>query len=349
MFCQDDLPKILRKEVIASLHDGIVRIHNRKVYPGRDEYVYVSSVQGIADAMHQMVTQGGGILRLSLVALLFIAEQMAGGKIPLSPQEFTRLLAVVKDARRTNTTSHRILDDLTASLVLEGAFSDAERLVALSRRMVKEVEDSFDAFYDYMSDLGADLIQDGEGLFTTCFAEHTFILSLLKAYRSGKSLHVYVPETRPYLQGARLTAPSLQQLGIPVTLMSDAMAAHLIQAGLIDRYMSAADTVCMDGSAANKVGTLTNAILCSHYHLPFHLFAVSPDRTKQSMEDIEIEYRDPQELLMFRGERISEAGVQGIYPAFDTIPPSLITSIITPRGVLRPQEIRMKWAAGEEL
>ena len=90
-----------------------MRIHNRKVYPGRNEFVSVSSVEEIADAMRQMVTQGGGILRLSLVALLFLAEQMAEGKIPLSPKEFTRQLALVKDARRTNTTSHRILDDLT--------------------------------------------------------------------------------------------------------------------------------------------------------------------------------------------------------------------------------------------
>ncbi|MBN2860327.1 MAG: translation initiation factor 2 [Sphaerochaetaceae bacterium] len=349
MFQQDDLPKILRKEVIASLHDGIVRIHNRRIYPGRDEYMYVSSVQEIADAMQQMVTQGGGILRLSLVALLFIAEQMAEGKIPLSQQEFIRLLSLIKNARRTNTTSHRILDSLTSSLSLEGAFSNAELLLSLSRSKVEEVEATFDTIYDSMSDLGADLILDGEGIFTTCFAEHTFILSLLKAHRSGKDLHVYVPETRPYLQGARLTAPSLQELGIPVTLISDAMPAHLIQKGAVNRYMSAADTVCMDGSAANKVGTLTNAVLCSHYHLPFHLFAVSPDQSKLSMEDIEIEYRDPEELLTFRGERISAVGVHGIYPAFDTIPPSLITSIITPRGVLRPQDIRMKYVPGEGL
>ena len=164
------------------------------------------------------VTQGGGILRLSLVALLFIAEQMAEGKIPLSQQEFTRLLFLIKDARVTNTTSHRILDSLTTSLSREGAFSDAELLLALSRSRVEEVEASFDTFYDTMSDLGAGLILDGEGLFTTCFAEHTFILSLLKAHRSGKDIHVYVPETRPYLQGARLTAPSLQELGITCDL-----------------------------------------------------------------------------------------------------------------------------------
>ncbi len=347
MFTEEDLPNILRKEVIASLTVDGVRIHNRKIYPSRDEYVIARSVDEIAEAMRQMVTQGGGILRLSLVALNFIAREMAEGRLPLSLREFERLCSVIKDARRTNTTSHRTIDGIVQELTEEGAFSNGTKLVSSVKEKTDAVEAEFDDIYDRMSDMGASLINDGEGIFTTCFAEHSFILSLIKAKRSGKRIHVYVPETRPYLQGARLTAPSLQESGIPVTLMSDAMAAHLIGRGMISRYMSAVDTLCMDGSAANKVGTLNNAILCSYYNLPFHFFAVSPDRSKAHMEDMEIEYRDPEELLTFKGERITAEGVEGIYPAFDTIPPSLITSIITPKGILAPEEIGEVYAKGD--
>ena len=349
MFTEQELPKLLRKEVIASIHPDGVHIHNRKVYPGRDEYVIASSVEEIADAMRQMVTQGGGILRLSLTALLFIAEQMADGRLHLSEELFRELLSVIKNARRTNTTSHRILDSITGELVEEDAFRDGRILLELSRSKVEQAERGFDEMYDTMSDLGSSLIADGEGIFTTCFAEHTFILSLIKAKRAGKRIRVYVPETRPYMQGSRLTAPALQEVGIEVTLMSDAMAAHLIQRGKINRYMSAVDTLCMDGSAANKVGTLNNAILCNYFNLPFHFFAVSPDETKQKMDEMEIEYRDPEELLLFRGERITAQGVKGIYPAFDTIPPSLVTSIVTPKGILRPSEIASAYGKGDNL
>ncbi len=340
MFSEQDLPYLLRKEVIASIREGKVYIHNRKVYPGRDEYVCASSITSIADAMRAMVTQGGGILRVSLVAMIFLAQKMAEGTVPFTEEYFIESVRLIKEARKTNTTSHRILDSITSRVTDEGGFDDPEHLLALVTENVETVEHSFDILYDTMSDTGAGLISDGDGIFTTCFAEHTFILSLLKAQRGGKRVHVYVPETRPYMQGARLTAPSLRELGIPVTLMSDAMAAHMIQKGAITRYMSALDTLCMDGSAANKVGTLNNAILCSYYHLPFHLFAISPDVTKETFRDMEIEYRDPEELLNFRGERITAEGVQGIYPAFDIIPPDLITALVTSKGVLRPEQVR---------
>jgi methylthioribose-1-phosphate isomerase len=190
-----------------------------------------------------------------------------------------------------------------------------------------------------MSDIGASLIQDGDGIFTTCFAEHTFLLSVKKAQLSGKKIHVWVPETRPYLQGAHLTAPSLVEMGIETTLMSDAMAAHYISEGLITRYMSALDTLLMDGSGINKVGSLNNAILCHYYHIPFHVFSISPDESKKSYKDIIMEERDPGELLTFQGKKITSIGVKGIYPAFDSIPYHLITGIITPKGLLAPSEI----------
>ena len=99
----------------------------------------------------------------------------------------------------------------------------------------------------------------------------------------------------------------------------------------------------------NKVGTLNNAILCKYYHIPFHLFAISPDKEKMSCEDIIMEERDPIELLKFQHNNITSTGVNGIYPAFDIIPSHLITGIITPKGLCRPDEIATKFLTKQEI
>ena len=333
------LPHVLQKEVIAHIEGNTLFIHNRKEYPFKDEYVACTSVEEISQALCSMITQGGGVLQVALTSMLFIAKQMEENKVRCSIDEFKKQSSNILEARKTNTTAKRVVDRIISILEKDNNYITPSTIYEKMGNIVKEIEDEFDAMYDVMSDIGSSIIQDGDGIFTTCFAEHTFLLSVKKAQLMGKKIHVWVPETRPYLQGAHLTAPSLIEMGIQTTLMSDAMAAHYIDINKITRYMSALDTLCMDGSGINKVGSLNNAILCHYYHIPFHVFSISPDTTKKSYKDIIMEERNPEELLTFQGKNITSNGVKGIYPAFDIIRPHLITGIITPKGLVRPEDI----------
>ena len=333
------LPHVLQKEVIAHLEDTILSIHNRKVYPFKDEYVSCATVEEIANALASMVTQGGGVLQVALTGMLFIARQMEQNRLPFSIDEFNRNAHRITDARKTNTTAKRVVERVIKELEEHSEFISKNTIYEEVHSIISKIEEEFDSLYDSMSDIGASLINDGDGIFTTCFGEHTLVLSLKKAQLMGKKIHAWVPETRPYLQGAHLTAPSLVEMGIETTLMSDAMASHYILEGRITRYMSALDILTLDGYAVNKVGSLNNAILCDYYKIPFHLFAISPDKSKTSFKDIIMEERDPKELLLFQGQPITSKSVHGTYPAFDIIPPHLISGIITPKGLILPKEI----------
>ncbi|NCB03019.1 MAG: translation initiation factor 2 [Spirochaetia bacterium] len=334
------LPHVLKKEVIAHIEGETLYIHNRKVYPFRDEYVACRTTQEIAQALSSMITQGGGVLQVALTSMVFIAHEMRHNRIPFSLEEFIHSITMITDARKTNTTAARATNRVIASLSEDFESTTKENIYEKVLTLVTQIEDEFDSLYDSLSDIGSSLIQDNDGIFTTCFAEHTFVLSMKKAQLSGKKIHLWVPETRPYLQGAHLSAPSLVEMNIETTLMSDAMAAHYINEGKITRYMSALDLLTLDGYAVNKVGSLNNAILSNYYNIPYHLFAISPDKEKKSYKDIVMEERDPKEMLIFQGMDITSNGVKGIYPAFDIIPPHLISGFITPKGVLQPHEIK---------
>ena len=114
--------------------------------------------------------------------------------------------------------------------------------------------------YATAAEYGASLIDDGDGILTMCFAETSFLLALALARHAGKKIHVFTPETRPYLQGARLTAPSVHELGIPVQIIGDNMPAYVLSQGKVQKYFTAADLVTLDGHVVNKVGTFQNAI-----------------------------------------------------------------------------------------
>jgi methylthioribose-1-phosphate isomerase len=160
------------------------------------------------------------------------------------------------------------------------------------------------------------------------------------AVESGKRIEVIATETRPLLQGARLTAFELRRDGIPVTLITDGMAAHLMSRGLISKAIVGADRVLATGHVANKIGTLGLAIAAKRFGIPFYVAApISTFDFSSRPEDVAIEERDPMEVLSFMGRRIAPRGVGAMNPAFDLTPPDLISAIITDRGVYRPGEL----------
>jgi methylthioribose-1-phosphate isomerase len=205
---------------------------------------------------------------------------------------------------------------------------------------------------------GASLIGDGQGVLTHCNAgglatvEYgTALAVMFAAAEQGRSFHVYADETRPLLQGARLTAWELQQAGIPVTLICDSMAAHVMKEGRVQLVLVGADRIAANGDTANKIGTYGVALLARAHGIPFYVAAPSStfDLSLPNGDSIPIEERDPREITHGFGRQTAPDGV-GVYnPAFDVTPHSLIAGIITENGVIQPpneQPIRAHLAAG---
>ncbi|NBS56952.1 MAG: S-methyl-5-thioribose-1-phosphate isomerase [Betaproteobacteria bacterium] len=244
--------------------------------------------------------------------------------------------------------------------------AEAEALLAASRptavnlfwaleRMRGSADPQAEALAIYAEDIaankamgafGAALIADGARIMTHCnagalaTAGHGTALGVIRSARdAGKTISVIANETRPYLQGARLTAWEMVQENIPVTLVTDNMAGHLISRGQVDVVIVGADRIAANGDTANKIGTYTLSVLAHRHGIPFYVAAplstfdpAIPDGTH-----IPIEERPAEEVTGYRGVRWAPAGVQVCNPAFDVTPADLITAIITERGtVVRP-------------
>lgn len=192
---------------------------------------------------------------------------------------------------------------------------------------------------------GAALIPERGHVLTHCNAGGlatagygTALAPIRTAHSQGRSLHVYVDETRPFLQGARLTAWELRQAGIDQTLITDNMAGYLMRRGEIDCVIVGADRIVANGDVANKIGTYTVAVLAQAHNLPFYVAAPSStiDLSLVSGNQIPIEERASDEVTHIGGQRIAPDGVRAAHPAFDITPHALITAIITERGVVVP-------------
>jgi len=192
---------------------------------------------------------------------------------------------------------------------------------------------------------GAALLADGFGVLTHCNAGGlatadygTALAVIFAACETGRRLHVYADETRPLMQGARLTAWELKQRGIPVTLLCDSMAAQLMREGKIQAVIVGADRIAANGDTANKIGTYGVAILAAHHHIPFYVAApISTfDFTLPTGAGIPIEHRDGREVTHGFGRQTAPDGIDVYNPAFDVTPAPLIAGFITERGIIRP-------------
>lgn len=196
-----------------------------------------------------------------------------------------------------------------------------------------------------IGDHGAALIPDAGRVLTHCNAGGlatagygTALAPIRTAHNLGRSIHVFVDETRPFLQGARLTAWELQQAGIPLTLITDNMAGYFMRRGEIDCILVGADRIVANGDVANKIGTYSLAVLAKAHNIPFYVAAPSStiDPTLSNGDAIPIEQRDAGEVTTLAGVTIAPEGVHAAHPAFDVTPHELITAIITERGVVYP-------------
>lgn len=311
---------------------------DRRVYPFRVEYVTCRSVAETAQAIEQMVVQGGP--PLAYAAGLGLA--LAGPTLPDLRLAAARLLATRPTADDLHTLAPQALQRAEAALL---AGQDAQ--AAILAFVNSEIERG-NRVSQQCGAQAAALLRDGDRILTHCLAGAALCWMLWIAKQQGKQVTLIPTETRPYLQGARLTAQCAVEMGIPVRLITDGMPAHLMSQGQIDKFICAADRITLDGHITNKVGTLHNAIAAHYYGVPFYVLGYDgPDPQTPSANAIVIEQRDPREVFYARGRegsvRTAVEGIDGYYPAFDITPPHLIAGIVTDRGIFPPTLIARYW------
>lgn len=257
------------------------------------------------------------------------------------------LRAAMKELRATRPTAVNLfwaLDRIRGTYETHGGDRPSDILEAMQKeadRILAEDEEANRSMGRY----GAGLIPDGANILTHCNsgalatgAYGTALGAIRAAHEGGKRVHVWVDETRPLLQGARLTAWECRQLGIPFTLIADNMAAHFMARGAVDLVMVGADRVVANGDAANKIGTYGVAVLAHAHGIPVYFVAPTStvDLSTPSGDHIPIEERRAEEVTSFAGVRVAPEGTSAANPAFDVTPARLIAAIVTERGTVWP-------------
>jgi len=329
-----------------------VKILDQRKLPQEVRYLGCRDASSVAQAIRTMAIRGAPAIGVAAAMGIALAAKKARFS---NPRAFTRATEkVCQQMRETRPTAvnlfwalermKKILDQVPVC----GVEETKERLVKEAIQILGEdieVNHKIGAY-------GKKLIKNGDGVLTHCNAGAlatagygTALGVIYAAWGEGKRFHVFVDETRPQLQGARLTAWELLQEKIPVTVITDNMAGWLMEKGQINLVLVGADRIARNGDTANKIGTYSLAILSKWHGIPFYVVAPisTLDLSLASGRNIPIEERDVKEVTHFRGNPITPKGVKAFNPAFDVTPHSLIHSIITEKGLIRePFERNLK-------
>ena len=313
-------------------NDAVILLDQR-LLPSSEVYLRLDTVDDVARGIRDMVVRGAPAIGIA-AAYGFVLAARAGrdlgeaGKLLLS----TRPTAVNLPwavARMQGAAAHAPASSLVESLAAEARAIHREDVEACRR----------------IGRCGAELVPDGATILTHCNAGAlatggygTALGVIRAAQEAGKRVRVLADETRPYLQGARLTAWELARLGIDVRVVTDGMAGHLFQRGEITLAVVGADRIAANGDVANKIGTYGIACLARLHERPFYVAAPwsTVDVQCRSGDDIVIEERPASEVTHFLGTRVVPDGVSALHPAFDVTPARLVTAIFTERGLLAP-------------
>ena len=339
-----DLAFMLQYENIAWYEDGKVKILDRRIYPARVEFVTCHTHQEVAQAITDMVTQSAGPYTAVPMGMALAAHECRD-KTAAEQMEYLRKAAhTISHARPTTVKRMALLCDL--------CLAEAERALAAgedtAQAIVNKTVELNNTRYERVAKIGkylVDLFPENGTVMTHCFAETIVGMMLRECSERGKHIRIFCPETRPYFQGARLTATVCRDMGFDVTVITDNMPAFVMEREHVDLFTCAADAICLDGYVVNKVGTLQIAICANHFGIPTFVTG-APDIGHETKDTVRIEMRDPDFTLQAMGVRTAAAGVKGYYPAFDMTPPHLISGIVTDRGVFSPFDLHRYFQSG---
>ena len=330
-------------EPVAWSADGAgVRILDQRQLPAREVYWDLRSIDEVCDAIRSLAVRGAPAIGIAGAMGLTLA--LDGGERDREHAQ-SRIAAAADRVRATRPTAVNLgwAVDRMLSVAMSGRElvslrdelrREATRILAEDRDMCRRIGEH-----------GAALIPDGARVLTHCNAGAlatgglgTALAAIYVAVEQGKRVEVFVDETRPLLQGSRLTAWELTRAGIPVSVLVDSAAATLMRSARIDLCIVGADRIATNGDVANKIGTYGVAIAARHHRIPFYVAAPAStfDPSTASGDDIVIEQRSPDEVRCGFGVPTAPADVDVFNPAFDVTPASLITAVVSDRAVHRP-------------
>lgn len=337
----DGVGFLLKYENVAWYEDGAVRILDRRIYPVRTEFVLCRSYGEVAQAIADMVTQSGGpylAAAMGMALAAYEAKNLRDRQLTayLEKAAYTLSHARPTTAAKMERVTRRAMDVARGEIA---AGRSGELLVeALRRNAFDQIEENYRR-YAIIGRLLADKIPVNGTIMTQCFAE-TIIGTLLRECRArGSAVKVICAETRPYFQGARLTASVACDMGFDVTVISDNMPGYTMKQKKVDVFTSAADVITMDGHIVNKVGTFQIALAASYWGIPYFVTG-TPNPSHPDMRSVVIEERDPELVLEAMGTKTTMAGVKGYYPAFDVTPPKLCDGVVTEKGIFAPLDLK---------
>jgi methylthioribose-1-phosphate isomerase len=324
-----------------------VRMLDQRLLPTEEKYLTLRSYEEVADAIKKMVVRGAPAIGVSAaMGLALGASQSVGTSVADLEYDFKHMCKVLGATRPTAVNLFWAIERMRAALAR--AKSETPDVEEVKHRLISE------ALAIYQEDIesnralgrfGGELIADGATVLTHCNAgalatagDYGTALGVIRGARdAGKRVAVIADETRPFLQGSRLTAWELSKDNIPVTVITDNSAGHMMKQGKVDCVVVGADRIAANGDAANKIGTYMVAVLAKQHNIPFYVAAPisTIDLAIATGDDIPIEERDSKEVTHVRDHQIAPDGVDVHNFAFDVTPNEFIAAIITDRGVAR--------------
>ncbi len=325
--------------------DGFLALLDQTRLPVELIEIQCRDIEAVWEAIKMLRVRGAPAIGIAAAYGIVVGLQSAADSPAAVLEKLHEVADYLATSRPTAVNLFWAIDRMKACAHRQAEALNAQQLKASLLEEARRIHEEDRAICHAIGKCGAQLLSDGQGVLTHCnagglaTAEYGTALSVFfTAQDQGKHLHVFVDETRPLLQGARLTAWELSQRGVQTTLICDSMAAQVMKEGRVQAVITGADRVAANGDSANKIGTYSVAVLARAHDIPFYIAApVSTfDLRLESGAEIPIEQRAAEEITHGFGRQTAPTGVNVYNPAFDVTPAELIAGIITEHGLIQP-------------
>ncbi len=324
--------------------DGHLRLLDQTLLPIDVCFIDCMDIATVHEAIRSLRVRGAPAIGITAAMgiLVGLKNIPSGASLKKHYEDTDNYL---RTSRPTAVNLFWALDRMKRKFIEIAELPDQRNILSILLEEALLIEKEDRAMCQSIGKIGANLVQDGFGILTHCntgglatAAYGTALSVIFTAYEQGKSIHVFCDETRPLMQGARLTSWELLQAGIPATLICDSMAAQVMKEGKINMVIVGADRIAANGDSANKIGTYGLSVLAHAHKIPFYVAAPSStfDLTLKDGSGIPIEQRNPKEITEPFGKQVAPTGVSVYNPAFDVSPAHLITGIITEKSLISP-------------
>ncbi len=327
-----------------------VSVLDQRLLPVKEVYNEYTSHLDIAEAITDMQLRGAPLIGIAAaMGIALAAKNYSCEKAEIFAEKMNNAFDLIRSTRPTAVNLFKALNHMKK--IFDEYSSDPGKAAAELEEAAKKMLDDDIAINRKIGMAGSSLLNDGDVVMTHCNAGAlatggfgTALGVIRAAAEEGKHIEVVACETRPLLQGARLTAWELFQDSIPVTLITDSMAAHFMKSGLIKKVITGADRIAANGDSANKIGTYGHSVQAKHHGIPFYIAAPlsTVDPETENGDGIVIEQRDVEEVAYFGNQQTAPEGIKILNPAFDVTPAENISAIITEKGLVeKPDRDKM--------